>query len=180
MATFTVYTHSLAGSLDQLLDKGGPFTVYTHSLAGSLDQLLDKGGPFTVYTHSLAGSLDQLLDKGGPFTELTVCNYTGQIIRGVAYLHENGIIHRDLKGANILVNQTGESVLIADFGTAATLKTSTTVTGEFKDTKGTAPFMAPEVGYNIMVKTTHIYMSSVTASGIDSLMHITDMIRYHM
>ena len=102
---------------------------------------------FTVYTHSLAGSLDQLLDKGGPFTELTVRNYTGQIIRGVAYLHENGIIHRDLKGANILVNQTGESVLIADFGTAATLKTSTTVTGEFKDTKGTAPFMAPEVGY---------------------------------
>ena len=74
-----------------------------------------------------------------------MCNYTRQIIHGIAYLHKNGIIHRNIKGTNILVDQTGRKVLISDFGTAATMISSATESGEFKDVKGTVPFMAPEV-----------------------------------
>ena len=119
---------------------------------------------------STAGSLDQHLDKVGAFAELTVSNYTYQIICGVAYLHENRIIHRDLKGANVLVDQTGKRVLIADFGTAGTMKSSKTMTG-FKDTKGTIPFMAPEVS-TILLRICRNY------SSIAELMSLTDLLMY--
>jgi len=39
-----------------------------------------------------------LLDKYGAFSEPVISSYTEQILRGLAYLHENHTIHRDLKG----------------------------------------------------------------------------------
>ncbi len=42
--------------------------------------------------------MDQLLHDFGYFGENVICNYTKQITHGIVFLHENGIIHRDLKG----------------------------------------------------------------------------------
>ena len=44
------------------------------------------------------GCLDQLLHDFGYFGENVICNYAKQITHGIVFLHENGIIHRDLKG----------------------------------------------------------------------------------
>ncbi|KAJ8371601.1 hypothetical protein AAFF_G00306870 [Aldrovandia affinis] len=92
------------------------------------------------------GSVSHLLNKYGAFKEAVVINYIDQLLRGLAYLHENQIIHRDIKGANLLIDSTGQRLRIADFGAAARLASKGTGAGEFQgQLLGTIAFMAPEV-----------------------------------
>jgi serine/threonine protein kinase len=88
------------------------------------------------------GSVASLLEKFGPFQIGVVQTYTRQILTGLKYLHDNGIIHRDIKGGNILVENSG-SVKLADFGASA--KMAMGETQETATIKGTPYFMAPEV-----------------------------------
>ncbi|XP_032886192.1 mitogen-activated protein kinase kinase kinase 1 [Amblyraja radiata] len=92
------------------------------------------------------GSVSHLLNKYGAFKEQVIINYNEQLLRGLAYLHENQIIHRDIKGANLLIDSTGQRLRIADFGAAARLASKGTGAGEFQgQLLGTIAFMAPEV-----------------------------------
>ncbi|KAL8250770.1 hypothetical protein R6Q59_034463 [Mikania micrantha] len=68
-----------------------------------------------------------------------VSSYTRQILHGLKYLHDRGVVHRDVKCANILVDANG-SVKLADFGLAKATKFN-----DVKSCKGTAFWMAPEV-----------------------------------
>lgn len=61
------------------------------------------------------GSVAALLNNYGAFEEALVRNFVRQILTGLNYLHERGIIHRDIKGANILVDNKG-GIKISDFG----------------------------------------------------------------
>ncbi|KAL0323365.1 UNVERIFIED_CONTAM: Mitogen-activated protein kinase kinase kinase [Sesamum angustifolium] len=65
--------------------------------------------------------------------------YTRQILHGLKYLHDRGVIHRDIKCANILVHTNG-LVKLADFGLAKATKLN-----DVNSCKGTAFWMAPEV-----------------------------------
>lgn len=56
---------------------------------------------------SSSGSISKLLGKFGRFPEKSIQNYTRQILDGLQYLHENRILHRDIKAGNILVNSRG-------------------------------------------------------------------------
>ncbi|KAK7066172.1 hypothetical protein SK128_020328 [Halocaridina rubra] len=102
---------------------------------------------FSVFTEWMAGgSVATMLDKYGTFSENVILKYTKQVLAGLAYLHDNKILHRDLKGANLLVDSTGQWLRIGDFGTAARMASKSTVTGEFQgQLLGTIAFMAPEV-----------------------------------
>ena len=60
------------------------------------------------------GSLKNIIDNFGPFNENLIKIYLKQIIEGLKYLHNQGIIHRDIKCANLLMNNN--KILIADFG----------------------------------------------------------------
>jgi serine/threonine protein kinase len=61
------------------------------------------------------GSIAQVLQRFKSLHESTVRHYTRQILFGLKFLHDRGIIHRDIKGANILVDYTGV-IKLADFG----------------------------------------------------------------
>lgn len=62
-------------------------------------------------------NLYEHLKKNLPLSPFAVKSYACQILKGVAYLHSQGVMHRDLKLQNILVSQTGE-IKICDFGQA--------------------------------------------------------------
>lgn len=61
------------------------------------------------------GSVTSLLRNYGAFEEPLVRNWVRQILQGLNYLHERDIIHRDIKGANMLVDNKG-GIKISDFG----------------------------------------------------------------
>lgn len=52
------------------------------------------------------GSIASLIEKFGPLQESVIRKYTQQILKGLEYLHQKKIMHRDIKGANILVDGT--------------------------------------------------------------------------
>ncbi|PNH06090.1 Serine/threonine-protein kinase sepA, partial [Tetrabaena socialis] len=94
------------------------------------------------------GSLASVIkpNKFGTFPESLVAVYIAQVLQGLQYLHEQGVVHRDIKGANILTTKDG-LVKLADFGVAAKL-------GELEERRedmmaaqpvvGTPYWMAPE------------------------------------
>lgn len=68
-----------------------------------------------VFVVPTGGSIAHLLKKFGPFREEVVRNYTRQILLGLQYLHDHNIVHRDIKGGNVLIDDVG-TVKLADFG----------------------------------------------------------------
>ncbi|GJP80246.1 hypothetical protein CLOP_g10478, partial [Closterium sp. NIES-67] len=89
------------------------------------------------------GSIASLLNKFGCFTEKVIRMYNAGLMTGLSYLHYNHIMHRDIKGANILVDNKG-CIKLADFGASRKLADLATMSG-YKSMKGTPYWMAPEV-----------------------------------
>ncbi|XP_074990545.1 mitogen-activated protein kinase kinase kinase kinase 1 isoform X1 [Calonectris borealis] len=97
------------------------------------------------------GSLQDIYHVTGPLSELQIAYVCRETLEGLSYLHSQGKIHRDIKGANILINDSGE-VKLADFGIAAQISATFARRMSFI---GTPYWMAPEVaavelkgGYN--------------------------------
>ncbi|KAF0488206.1 kinase-like protein [Gigaspora margarita] len=85
------------------------------------------------------GSLLNVCKKFGKFPENLVAIYISQVLQGLLYLHDQGVIHRDIKGANILTTKEG-LVKLADFGVA----TKTANLSDFS-VVGSPYWMAPEI-----------------------------------
>ncbi|KAH7105565.1 Pkinase-domain-containing protein [Auriculariales sp. MPI-PUGE-AT-0066] len=81
------------------------------------EMMVHKGAVYMVLEymdHDLTGVLCQ---KQFVFTAAHIKALCNQMLAGLAYLHHKGVIHRDLKGSNILLNNRGE-LKLADFGLA--------------------------------------------------------------
>eukprot|EP01012_Entosiphon_sulcatum_P026705 TRINITY_DN3218_c0_g1_i1.p1 TRINITY_DN3218_c0_g1~~TRINITY_DN3218_c0_g1_i1.p1 ORF type:complete len:659 (-),score=81.50 TRINITY_DN3218_c0_g1_i1:21-1997(-) len=99
-----------------------------------------------VMEYMAGGSLTRLLKTNvyalyGRPDETVIAYFLVEVLKAMRFLHNNGIIHRDLKTDNILVDPSSGKVKLADFGQSAVIEQAgyrTTVTG--------TPFwMAPEV-----------------------------------
>jgi len=93
------------------------------------------------------GSVQSMLQSYGPFEEPLIRNFIRQVLIGLSYLHGEDIIHRDIKGANILIDIKG-TVKIGDFGISR--KVNQGDQNEKKSARraslqGSVYWMAPEV-----------------------------------
>src|SRR5205809_1780929 len=87
------------------------------------------------------GQLDEVV-RDGPMSARQAAELIAKVARTVHYAHEHGILHRDIKPGNILLDQKGEPHL-TDFGLARLVETESTVT-RTREVLGTPSYMAPE------------------------------------
>src|SRR5213078_4290093 len=87
------------------------------------------------------GQLDDVV-KRAPMPMLQAVELIAKVARTVHYAHEHGILHRDIKPGNILLDAQGEPHL-ANFGLARLVETESTVTRTL-EVLGTPSYMAPE------------------------------------
>nr|XP_043901962.1 mitogen-activated protein kinase kinase kinase 4 isoform X2 [Solea senegalensis] len=89
------------------------------------------------------GTLEEVSRLG--LQEHVIRLYSKQTTTAINVLHEHGIVHRDIKGANIFLTSSG-LIKLGDFGCSVKLRNNThTMPGEVNSTLGTAAYMAPEV-----------------------------------
>ncbi|EDQ89590.1 uncharacterized protein MONBRDRAFT_25095 [Monosiga brevicollis MX1] len=90
------------------------------------------------------GSLLDLLHDQGALDSVRAVTCLVQVANGIAHLHKAGIIHRDIKAANVLLTEEGVAKL-TDFSDARALAGHETQEGEIHSTHGSPAYMAPEV-----------------------------------
>jgi serine/threonine protein kinase/Flp pilus assembly protein TadD len=86
--------------------------------------------------------LDEVI-KCDPFSPRRTVELIIKLARTVHYAHQRGILHRDIKPGNILIDTDGEPHL-TDFGLARLVERESTVTGTMAEALGTPSYMAPE------------------------------------
>jgi eukaryotic-like serine/threonine-protein kinase len=101
-----------------------------------------RGSPvYFVMKFVDGGALDVILQRGGPLPVSVTRTIIGQVGRALDYAHRRGVVHRDVKPGNVLVDREGW-VIVSDFGIAKVAQQrGLTMTGSFV---GTPTYMSPE------------------------------------
>ncbi|TKY87757.1 hypothetical protein EX895_003338 [Sporisorium graminicola] len=102
-----------------------------------------KGPELWIVMDFAEGGSVRTLMKAGPIAERYCAVIVRETLVALNYLHKSGIIHRDIKAANILLTSTGR-ILLCDFGVATSLA-SNSVHSKRSTFVGTPYWMAPEV-----------------------------------
>jgi hypothetical protein len=115
------------------------FRAYQHdNLLPFVGGITEVGNAYIITELAVNGSLDGYLQRQRSLTMLDKIQIAADIARGMAFLHENNRLHRDLKSLNILIDAQ-KSAKVADFGESRTAADTMTMG------TGTNNWMAPEV-----------------------------------
>ncbi len=101
----------------------------------------DETRHFLVMEYVEGALLGEVVRKGGPMSIGRACHYARQAAIGLQHIHEAGLVHRDIKPDNLIVDRGG-TVKILDLGLARFLNTSEEVLT--KGILGTPDYVAPE------------------------------------
>src|SRR5215204_2061722 len=104
------------------------------------------GLPYFTMPYVAGESLRRRLDGGKPIPVVNAVAVLRDVARALAYAHEHGVVHRDIKPDNVLI--AGGAAAVTDFGIAKALSSSRTFGGEsltrVGNSLGTPAYMAPE------------------------------------
>jgi eukaryotic-like serine/threonine-protein kinase len=113
--------------------------------------IFDRGewnGTYYIAMEYVAGrSLKSIVREGGPLDPALAIDIVVQILRAAQFAHKRGVIHRDLKPHNVIIDEEGRA-RVTDFGIARAGASDMTLTGSIM---GTAQYLSPEQaqGYSV-------------------------------
>jgi serine/threonine-protein kinase len=107
-----------------------------------IDRGVANDRQFIVFEYVDGENLKELLGRTGPLPVRQAVEIALETARGLAFAHEHGLVHRDVKPQNVLINESGETK-VTDFGIARSLDVDhgMTITGTVL---GTSNYIAPE------------------------------------
>jgi eukaryotic-like serine/threonine-protein kinase len=107
-----------------------------------IDRGDDDGRQFIVFEHVDGENLKELAVRSGPLAVRQALELALAVADGLAFAHEHGLVHRDVKPQNVLLSSEGE-VKVTDFGIARSLHVEHGVT-QTGTVLGTGEYLAPE------------------------------------
>src|SRR3954451_18339719 len=107
-----------------------------------IDRGESDGQQYIVFEYVDGESLKQLVDRSGPLPARRAIELTLQVAEALAFAHNAGLVHRDVKPQNVLVTEDGEAK-VTDFGIARSLDVEHGVT-QTGTVLGTSNYLSPE------------------------------------
>ncbi|MDJ0897623.1 MAG: protein kinase [Xenococcus sp. MO_188.B8] len=103
------------------------------------DFFVDDGLPFIVMDYVPGPTLDQLVLPNRPLCEEVALHYIRQVGDAVQTIHQNGLLHRDIKPQNLILREGTQQVVLIDFGIAREFTPGLTQTHTHFVSEGYAP-----------------------------------------
>ena len=107
-----------------------------------IDRGEEDGRQFIVFEYVPGENLKELVDRSGALPVRRALELALQVARGLAFAHDQGLVHRDVKPQNVLLNGEGEAK-VTDFGIARSLDVEHGMT-QTGTVLGTSNYIAPE------------------------------------
>jgi serine/threonine-protein kinase len=107
-----------------------------------IDRGDENGRQFIVFEYIEGENLKRLIERRGPLPVTEALELAVQVARGLSFAHHQGLVHRDVKPQNVLLNGNGEAK-VTDFGIARSLGVQRGMT-QTGTVLGTSDYIAPE------------------------------------
>ncbi|GAA1483152.1 Stk1 family PASTA domain-containing Ser/Thr kinase [Gordonia sinesedis] len=106
--------------------------------------------PFIVMEYVDGDTLRDVLRANGPVSPRQAMTWMADVAAAMDFSHRNGIVHRDMKPANVMIDKSG-AVKVMDFGIARAMSDSTSTMTQTSAVLGTAQYLSPEQARGIKV-----------------------------